>query len=92
MRLSKLVRGVEDTVLIASDSVARRAKRFVHDVSIEYRARQLAATLHDVHSQARKVAKMTDAQRVQLAQDQHEIANRALELAAKNKPRGFAAR
>lgn len=83
LRPSRLVGLVEDTVAIAGSRVARGAKSFAHGVRIEYKARQLAAGITDVQAHARKVARMSPAQRDALMRDQVEIADRACELAAK---------
>lgn len=80
LRPSNILKNIEDTVGFAAGSVARRAKRFGHDVRVEYRARQLAAETRRVRKLMDKLDALDPDEAAALARDQAEIIGRASEL------------
>lgn len=81
-RPSTLVRVVEDAAIKAPKNVARRAKRIKHDVTIEYKARQIDKLQRAVAVEAATLRAMSDEQRAALAADEAAIFRRAEELRA----------
>jgi len=67
MRLSNLVRFVEDKSIAAAAATASATKAFANDVRVEYQARQLQRAIERIEIQARAL-EMVEARRAQ-----HEV-------------------
>lgn len=87
IRPSTLLRVVEDGVITAGSSIARRTKSVAHAVSIEYQARQLDAYMRHIARTAQRYEQMTPEERYMYADDMATIEARAAELAARRASR-----
>lgn len=88
MRISTILRVIEDTTITAASAVARRTKQAAHATSVEYNARMLARAQAKVAQSQREWRNMSAAQRQAAARDEAVIQARAAQLIAeRNEPR-----
>lgn len=80
LRPSNILKNVEDTVAFVAGSAGRKAKRFAHDVRIEFRARQMAAESKRLAKVMRKLDSLDAHEAAELARDQAEILGRAQQI------------
>lgn len=83
LRPSRVVRGIEDTVLFIGTAAATGVLRATRAVRSEYQARQLAASARSVEEQARKIEAMSPAEQAAFYAAQAAVHARAGELLAK---------
>lgn len=82
MRISTLLRVVEDTAIAAGSGIARRTKDIARATSVEYQARTLARAQRRVAEQQKLWRNMSKEERAAAARDEAIIQSRAAELIA----------
>lgn len=79
-RPSNILKNIEDGIGFVAGSVGRKAGKFGHDVKVEFRARQLAASERQVRKMAEKFNAMPPEEQADLARESAEIIGRASQL------------
>ena len=82
MRISTIIRVIEDTAVAAGTGIARRTKSAAHATSVEYQARMLARAQRRVVEQQKLWRGMSKEERAAAARDEAIIQARAAELIA----------
>lgn len=80
MRISSVVRGIENVVIGASLATAKRAKKAAHAAKIEVKAQQVAAQARAAERHERKLNKLSFAEMEAHRRDQRAIERRAHDL------------
>lgn len=91
IRISTVVRLVEDGVVGTARAVKRTAKKFGHEYSVEYNARIIDKLQRRISIEAATLQAMSDAQRAKLAKDQGEVFARVEELRLARKAKAMRA-
>lgn len=82
MRISSVIRGIENVVIGSSIAATKKAKRAAHAAKIEVKAQQIALQNRAALKASAKLDKLSYAEREQLRRDQRAIQMRAEELMA----------